>query len=156
MASVQCRGGAAEGPLLLSRLAVGIALVTLGFPRGLIADHASDQVVGLLLRFSLGPSCYVGCFLIFSSLGFDALLLLPPCQFLKLDTIPLLVPFCSGSGYRQTLCLPCKAGRFCGIFFGLIAAKKSSFGVGSGSAAVGKIVLFGVSQVCVLQKVLGA
>jgi hypothetical protein len=36
----------------------------------------------------------------------------------------------------------------------LVAAKKSGFGVGSGSAAVSKIVVFGVSQVCVLQEVL--
>ncbi|EYD75409.1 hypothetical protein Rumeso_03023 [Rubellimicrobium mesophilum DSM 19309] len=83
----------------------------------------------------------------------DALLLLLLRQFLKLYTIPLLVPFLPGCGYRQTLCLPCKAGRFCGILFGLVAAKESGFGVGSGSAAVGKIVVFGVSQVCVLQKV---
>lgn len=82
----------------------------------------------------------------------DALLLLLPRPFLKLYTIPLLVPFVPGRGCRQTLCLPCKAGRFRGVLCGLVAAKKSGLGVGSGSAAVGKIVVLGVSQVCVLQK----
>lgn len=92
----------------------------------------------------------------FGSLGLEARLLLLPCQLLELQTIPLLVPFFPGIGYCQTLCLPRKAGRFCGILLGLIAAKKSGFGVGSGSAAVGQIVVFGVSQVCVLQNVLSA
>ena len=147
-------GGASAGPLLLSRLAVGIALVTFGLPCGLVSDHSSDQVVSLFLRFCPSSGFDIGCFLILGSLGLDALLLFLPRPFLKFDTIPLLVPFFPGSGYRQTLRLPCKAGRFCGILCGLVAAKKSGFGVDSGSAALGKIVVFGVSQVCVLQKVL--
>ena len=147
-------GGAATGPLLPSRLAIGIALVTFGLSCGLIADHSSDHAVSLFLRFCLSSGCNIGCFLIFGSLGLDALLLLLPRQFLKLYTIPLLVPFVPGSGYRQTLRLPCEAGRFCGLLCSLIAAKKSGFGVGSGRAAVGKIVVFGVSQVFVLQNVM--
>ena len=142
-----------EGSLLLSCLAIGIALVAFGLSCGLIADHPSDQAVRLFLRFCLGSGCNIGCSLMFGSLGLDALLLLLPRPFLELETIPLLVPFVPGRGCRQTLGLPCKAGRFGGLLCGLVAAKKSGFGVGSGRAAVGKIVVFGVSQVCVLQKV---
>jgi hypothetical protein len=143
-------GGAADGPLLLSRLAIGIALVTFGLSCSLIADDSRNHVVSPLPRFCLGSGCNVGCFLVFGSLGLDALLLLLPRQFLELYTIPLVVPLFPGRGYRQTLRLPCKAGRFCGVLSGLVAAKKSGFGVGSRRAAVGKIVFFGVSQVCVL------
>ena len=117
------RGGAAAGPLLLSRLAIGIALVTFGLSCSLIADDSGDHVVGFFPRFCPGSGFNIGCFLVFGSLGLDALLLLLPRPFLKLYTIPLLVPFVPGSGYRQTLCLPCKAGRFCGILCGLVAAK---------------------------------
>src|SRR4028119_444696 len=136
--------------VLLSRLAVGVALVSLSLSRGFIADHSSDQVVGLFARLCLGSGRNVGCLLILGSFGADALLLLLPRQVLKLDPIPLLAPFVPGRGCRQTLCLPRKAGRFCGILLGLVVSKLSGSGVGSGGAAVSKIVVFGVSQASVL------
>jgi hypothetical protein len=69
---------------------------------------------------------------------------------LELYFVPLLAPLVSDCRYRQTLCLPRKAGWFCGILCGSVGSKESRFGVGSGTAAVGKIVVFDVSQVFVL------
>ena len=73
-----------EESLLLSCLAIGIALVAVGLSRSLILDDAGDQVISLLLRFNLGSGCNIGCCLVFGSLSMDALLLLLPLQFLKL------------------------------------------------------------------------
>ena len=83
----------------------------------------------------------------FGSFGTEALLLLLPGLLLELYPVPLRSPFLSGRGDRQSLGLMRQAGRFRGKLCGLILSKLSGFGVGRGGAAVGKIVVLGVSQV---------
>jgi hypothetical protein len=131
-------------PLSLPRFAIGVAQVACSLSGGLILNHARNAPsVSLLARLDLGSGRSIGGSLTFGCLGANALLLLDFCPF------SLGSPCLPGRGYGQTLCLPCKPGRFLGFLCGTKGLKKSSFCVGSGAAAICEIIVSGVFQICV-------
>jgi hypothetical protein len=130
-------------PLFLSRFTIGVAQIAGSLSGGLILDDARDAVfLSLLTSFDFG-SCgsICGC-LTFGRLSLNPLLLI------ELQAFPLGSPFFPGQSYRHTLFLPCGPGRLSGFLCGTIGLEESGLCVGSGTAAIGEIIVSGVFQIC--------
>lgn len=129
-------------PLSLSRFAVGVALIACGLSRGLILDDARDAVCrGLLTSFDFGSGGGIDGCLTFgrNSLG--------PRLLIALQALLLGAPFFPRRSHRHALFLPCDTGRLSGFLCGTIGLQESGLCVGSGTAAIGEIIVFGFFQI---------
>ena len=129
-------------PLALLRLAVGVALVALGFPGRVIGNGSFCEVVleypkrnplglGRGIRRLLPPGC----------LRLDAGLLL------GFQSGALGLPFLPGRSDGAAFLLPRQAGRLGGFPGGAVGLQESGFRTGCGAAPGGEIVLFRMSHV---------
>ncbi|PWK52762.1 hypothetical protein C8D95_11539 [Silicimonas algicola] len=126
---------------LLSRFSIGVAPVAFSLSGGFILDDARDAVIqSLFPSCDLGFGCSIGGRLVPRCIGFNTRL------FIELGLMALGTPFVSGCGHLQTLFFPSKSCRFCGCLCCTVGVKESSFGIGSGATAVGKIVVLGLSH----------
>ena len=130
--------------LFLSRLAIGVAQIACGLSGGLILDDARNAVfVSLLTCFDFGSGGSIGSCLTFGRFSLNAL------ELLELYPFPLGTPFLPGLGCCHAFFLPCEPGRLSGFLCGTIGLEESRLRLGSGTAAVGKIIVSGVFQICV-------
>jgi hypothetical protein len=125
--------------LPLPCFSIGIAPVAFGFLGGLILGVAIATILlSLVARCLVGFGCSIGCHLI------------KGCTLSLFELYPsaLRLPFIPGRGYGHTLFLPCETVGFCGFPCDAVGVKEGSFCIGSGATAVGEIVVFLVSHIC--------
>jgi hypothetical protein len=128
----------------LSSFAIDVTPVAFGFAGGLILNHTRNALlISRLARHHLGACCCRdGSFLL---CGFC----LNALPLFGLYPLPRGAPPFAGCGNCLTFYLPREPGRLRSFLCGTKGLKESSFCVGSGLAAIGKLIVSGIFQIFV-------